>query len=255
MIRELLVVSYNVLADAYINPDFYPHSPREALEPFARLPRLVQRIVDLGADVLCLQEVEERALEVLEPRLAMGRYAGYWTQKGRGRPDGCALFVRAPAVLIARQELRYGDGSGHIAQIARLDIGRLPVVVANTHLKWTPPGAPPADRWADRQVAELLSVLVTEPRAIVCGDFNVEPGSTPHAALVAAGFVDAHPAALPTCNPHQQAKKVDFVLARGAARLEPRGMPSLQDTTPMPSPSEPSDHLPLGAAIAFEAES
>ena len=41
--RALTVVSWNVLAGAYVRPDYYPHSPVEVLDPAARSARVIDR--------------------------------------------------------------------------------------------------------------------------------------------------------------------------------------------------------------------
>ncbi len=52
------VASYNILADSYINPAWYPGTDAELLDPAHRHPALVERIARMAADVICLQEVE-----------------------------------------------------------------------------------------------------------------------------------------------------------------------------------------------------
>jgi CCR4-NOT transcription complex subunit 6 len=52
------VASYNVLAGAYIHPGWYPGTPASVLALAWRKSAVVQRVADLGADVICLQEVE-----------------------------------------------------------------------------------------------------------------------------------------------------------------------------------------------------
>ena len=51
-------VSYNVLADSYINPEWYPAESKPWLEPVSRHPALAEAIMAMDADVLALQEVE-----------------------------------------------------------------------------------------------------------------------------------------------------------------------------------------------------
>ena len=53
----LRLSTYNVLADAYVRPSFYPATPSQVLVPGQRLPSLLERLHHLDSEVLCLQEV------------------------------------------------------------------------------------------------------------------------------------------------------------------------------------------------------
>ncbi len=86
------VATYNVLANAYVKPDRYRHSPPEALEPIARRERLLARIAALEVDVLCLQEVEPDAHAAIAQRLGEGYESAFAPRIGR--PDGASLFAR-----------------------------------------------------------------------------------------------------------------------------------------------------------------
>ncbi len=239
----MIVATYNVLADAYVNPRFYPSTPPALLARGARRERLAERIAALGADVVCLQEVELDVYARLDERLV--GYAGDWQRRSASRPDGCAIFVRAPLTIRDGRALVYADGSGHIAQIVHAAAGDdgISVAIATTHLKWDAPGAPAPH--APRQMRELLDALRDEPRAIVCGDLNVDASSETHRMLLAEGFVDPH-GDEPTCNANRRAKKIDFLVARGLVG-SPLPTPRVEDDTPLPSESEPSDHVPLVA--------
>jgi mRNA deadenylase 3'-5' endonuclease subunit Ccr4 len=262
------LVTWNVLATAYIRPSFYPNTPSRCLDPAWRIPSLVRRARALGADVLCLQEVEVDTFEALQTGLAELHYAGVLAMK-EGKPDGCALFVRSARFeLVESLRIVYADGagapaSGHVGQLAVLGVyerneregARLAVL--NTHLKWDPPGTPPESQWGLRQAREILEVLRSEPAAghaqIVCGDLNVRPESDVVATLRAAGFSDAHGglAEIHTCNANREPKLIDHIFSRGALRAPPRSPPRIDAATPLPSDDEPSDHLPLEARFVF----
>lgn len=49
---DFTVATYNVLATAYIRPEWYPFSPKALLDPFHRIPALVEHLVRLRADIL-----------------------------------------------------------------------------------------------------------------------------------------------------------------------------------------------------------
>ena len=90
----LAVASYNVLADAYVRPERYAGVPLVALDFMSREPLLLRRVAGLGADVVCLQEVEHALYPTLEDYLRPQGYVGHYARKGNNKPDGCATFVR-----------------------------------------------------------------------------------------------------------------------------------------------------------------
>ncbi|MDP6946981.1 MAG: endonuclease/exonuclease/phosphatase family protein, partial [Myxococcota bacterium] len=133
------VLTYNILADAYLRPEYYAEVPPAVLEPDRRRRALLEVLAGADADVLCLQEVEPEVFDHLAGRLEPLGYAGHYGQKGRGRPDGCATFVRVERFeRHAATALHYVDGagrggdSGHLALMVTLETGDLALGVANT---------------------------------------------------------------------------------------------------------------------------
>lgn len=253
------VVTYNILATAYIRPEWYPHTPPAMLAPAHRVPALVRRVVALDADVLCLQEVESDVFAALETSLAPRGYAGTLARKARRRPDGCATFFRrevfAP-IEVARLPYRDGDPpSGHVAQIAVLQHDGRRLGVANTHLRWDPPGTSREQQWGHRQVRELLGGCDARSATgwIVCGDLNVPPESDVVAALRAAGLEHAHGAwpRMYTCNSNATAKTIDYLFHSAALCATPQPVSPVDDRTPLPGADHPSDHVPVEARFEW----
>jgi endonuclease/exonuclease/phosphatase family metal-dependent hydrolase len=84
----------------------------------------------------------------------------------------------------------------------------------------------------------------------VCGDFNAQPGDPLVRAFAEAGLLDAYEGRhQPTCNANGKAKAIDFLFHSRALRAQPDRLPELDDRTPMPSETEPSDHLPIAARL------
>jgi mRNA deadenylase 3'-5' endonuclease subunit Ccr4 len=249
------LVSYNVLADSYIRPEWYPHTPREWLTPEVRHPALVEEIVSLDADIVALQEVERTVFTLLEERLTTLAYVGRYEPKGRDKPDGCALFVReAAGRVLTWQRVDFADAvgdkpvSGHVVQIATIDCGGHALGVANTHLKWAPRDTPRDMHLGARQLDELVAVCATHSCDgwIVCGDLNCTPDSDVLACLPQAGFCDAHAGIdTPTCNANREPRKLDHIFIAGALRASPSPIDAIDIDTPLPSASYPSDHLPV----------
>lgn len=247
------LVSWNVLATAYIRASYYPNTEERFLDAQWRVPAIVNRARTFDADLLCFQEVEPAVFEALRSGLAELSYVGAYAQK-KDKPDGCATFFRVDRFsMIESRRIEYRDGSGHIAQLVTFDHGGARIAVVNTHLKWDQPGTPPALQYGFRQTSEIIVALQSDVAAhtaqIVCGDFNVTPDSDVVHAFRAAGFSDVHRdlTEIATCNSNGVAKLIDYIFARGAVRATPVRPVAIAGTTPLPSDEVPSDHVPLEA--------
>jgi endonuclease/exonuclease/phosphatase family metal-dependent hydrolase len=254
----MLLATYNVLAQAYLRPEWYRAVPSALLEPAARLAAVLERVAALEADVLCLQEVEQGTAEALAAHLGRRGYHGQYQRKGQGRPDGCATFWRG-AVATGVRVLAYDEGlaeqpSGHLALAVglRTEGGELEVV--NTHLKWDDPTRPPEARWCVVQARALAAWLEGgSAPAVVCGDLNVGARDPAVAALLGAGFRDVfggaeHPH---TCVAHGRTARIDHILVRGGLEGSPGPAAALEGRVALPDDREPSDHVPLVARLEW----
>ena len=192
--------------------------------------------------VVCLQEVDEALAERLSAHGSVR-----WSPRGPAQADGCALIATEPLVLVEVSGLSYPDNSSYLAQRAVVGFEGQAVVIYNTHLQWTPDGeaahaqARHLARWVD---AETIPT-------VVAGDFNSPVDSLTMHELHAVGCVDAHPwpelktASFEGVGP----VRVDYILVRdGTATVE---QPERLGDDPLPSATNPSDHVPLVARIAF----
>jgi mRNA deadenylase 3'-5' endonuclease subunit Ccr4 len=254
--------TYNVLANAYLNPAWYRNVPAELLRPTWRMPALLEHIESLAADLFCLQEVEAGVFTALQERLEGLGYLGHHELKGGGRPDGCATFFRADLFTLRQvQRLDYHDGagpqpdSGHIALLLALDYQGQLLGVANTHLRWDKPGTPVSEQLGYRQITQLLEAchqFIPACRGwLVCGDFNCTPRSEVLAALHEASFDYAH-ASCPgahSCVANGKARLIDYLCYSPELWARPADLPTIWDDTPLPSKQQPSDHLALLAEL------
>lgn len=249
------IATYNVLASAYAAPRFYPRTSPDQLERVGREARVVARVAALGVDVACLQEVEPHVFAALTSALDPLGYVGRFAPKS-GKPDGVATFVRSSIAIVSTRVIAFADGrggapSGHVALLVTLELGEGLATVANTHLKWDAPDAPAADRWASRQLPEILAArreLGRDAAFVLVGELNFTPTSEPARLLAEAGLVDADPRAAPTCVANGRARKIDWLASTGlVSELGP--LPVLDDATALPSDAEPSDHVPLVATL------
>jgi mRNA deadenylase 3'-5' endonuclease subunit Ccr4 len=252
------VASYNILAHAYLRREWYPNTPPAVLNPRWRGPALVRHIASLAADVICLQEVEPAGFARIAASLQPLGYQGHYAPKGAGRPDGCATLVRESAFNVrAIHVLPYADGlgkrpdSGHVALILMLEREGRALGMANTHLRWDPPGTPLADQWAYRQITLLLEERqVIDPKClawIICGDFNVTPESEVIRLLERSGFISVYRGLeqQSTCVSNGAAKTIDYQFHTATLKSRPDDLPAIDDRTALPSWEQPSDHLAL----------
>jgi endonuclease/exonuclease/phosphatase family metal-dependent hydrolase len=241
----LRVVSWNVLADAYIRREYYPNTPPEVFTRARRRKAVAERIASMAsAEVICLQEADSALFTLLEEMLPDTTRRLF---RKRGRGEGCAIFVRQALTTDPEwRELVFSDLSGHVA----LGVTFAGVTIVTTHLKWHGDGAFAADHCGRRQLSEILDAWPSG-RRIICGDFNATPDSCVMDLARSRGLLDAHAtfANTYTCVTNGERKRIDFILHTPDFDASPSPLPSIGDETPMPSNLEPSDHLPLEARL------
>jgi len=252
------IISYNVLASAYIQRAWYPRTPAPVLDPAWRVPALVQQIANLNADLFCLQEVEPETFVVLRTFLGERGYGAAYARKLAGRPEGLAiLYRRAVFDWISSRSVAYTDGAGmahdtgYIAQAALLRSGDKTLGIINTHLTWDPPSTAREVQRGLRQAQQCLAEYRSRAAAadgwIVSGDFNVTPDSEIVGLMLQAGFHFAHRecADVFTCNIGGRARLIDYLFHSPALSAEASIPRRIDDQTILPSAAEPSDHLAI----------
>lgn len=95
------IVTYNILAEIYATQQQYPYCDFWALSWDYRFQNILREIVEVGPDVVCLQEVQADHYENhLYSAMSDAGFEGVYKQKTRqsmglaGKVDGCALFWR-----------------------------------------------------------------------------------------------------------------------------------------------------------------
>ncbi len=248
------MVSYNILADAYIKPGRYDHVPQEALDPTARRALLLKRLLAFSADVYALQEVEPTAFEAIASTLG----EEYWSDLvlKKDRPEGCALFVRRALEPNALAPvITHFENKPQVAGVVQLRFGALSVHIANTHLRWHRPETPVDAHQGRAHLVAILERAAKSPESpwLLAGDFNANSESQVIAAAMNEGFRLSCRSQRPwdTTNIHRRRRKLDYVLYQPKwLRPYPGILPKLDRDTPMPSSSEPSDHLPVFVEFA-----
>ena len=259
------VASYNVLATAHIKPHRYPGVSPSHLDPSKRNPRVVRRVASLGADVICLQEVEPAVHEALRRTLEPDGYESIYAHKGAGEPDGCAMyFNKAALTLRSSRVLHFAESPsgeplpGHVAALAALEARGRRLGVATVHLKRDRPDTALEDRIGYLQAVRLLDELNDfDPGChawIMCGDFNAAPSDEIVRLIRARGFLDAYGDAPEpfTCVTKTGGKRVDYLFHLPTLSSRPMALPAISGTT-LPNDREPSDHLAVAAEFDWDA--
>lgn len=103
------LVSYNILAQAYVKGDLFPHSPGPCLKWKARSQAILTVLKSLGADFLCLQELDEYDSFYKRNIESVGYSSIYIKRSGQKR-DGCGIFYKQDsAELVIEEKIEYND--------------------------------------------------------------------------------------------------------------------------------------------------
>ena len=217
------VLSLNILAPSLIQREqFISLKQLWALEWNFRWNLIWQEIVSQNCDIIALQEVEEGIYHsILGPALASIGYRGVYRKRTSPvMSDGEALFVREDSFEVVRMGHIDYERTDHPtlsdslnrpnvavwADLISLKAeGRPRLIAASTHLLFNPKRGDVKLAQAHTLLTELKNVGLSEnesgklPPIIICGDFNITPGSgvynyfcegTPHPSPEAVAGLD-----------------------------------------------------------------
>jgi endonuclease/exonuclease/phosphatase family metal-dependent hydrolase len=262
------IATFNVLHlfddhdDPYREDESTPAKPKDQLEKVAAALR------SIDADVVALEEVEnrellERFVAALLPDLGYENVVCFEGNDHRG--IDCAVLSRFPVgPVTSHRHLRFSDGSGGQIQFQRdfLQVqvqppGGPPFFVLPVHFKSKRGGAEPTERVRlaeTRQARKILDDLLKREKDalfVVCGDFNDTWESAPLKALrgddagALHGFVQDAPKGARTYNQGEHADAIDFILASPA--MAKRYVPKSYRIVSGDIESLGSDHNPVVA--------
>ncbi|GIL47193.1 hypothetical protein Vafri_4070 [Volvox africanus] len=110
------ILSYNILADQYAGSDYaqnvlFNYCPKECLDPGYRRPLMLRELLGYQADVMCLQEVDDKAFfDFLTLHLGLQGYGGHYTNKQGKVREGSATFWRTSRfTALAHHDIRLRD--------------------------------------------------------------------------------------------------------------------------------------------------
>lgn len=213
-----------------------------------RLTAIGERLAELDADVVALQEVW--TLEARQSLVAAGEQAGYryvWHNQETRGGSGLVLLSRLEIVetsfasfLVRGKPERldhsdYYGGKGFALVRVQTESG--PITILNTHLHARYSASAQDDDYLEVRAAQAVQLsatlqMVAEP-LIALGDFNLQEGETEYRILQGlTGWVDlAADLGVPQptvgkANPYSQGSnsRIDYVFARNGAERALRGI-------------------------------
>ena len=226
-------------------------------------PQRIARVIrQQGADLVALQELdhgrsrsrrEDQATLIAE---ALGYHVVFCPTvlHGKGEHYGHALLSRWPIEVIQVAELPGAPGGWwpepRGALWARVEVKGVELNIVTTHL-----GLSPRERQAQMQVLlgpDWLGPVIAKEPVILCGDFNLSPGSVPYSLAasklsdVQAGRDGYEPRS--TFSSTHPFMRIDHIFVSAHFETENAFVPR-NDLTRVSS-----DHLPLLADLSFCAE-
>ncbi|KAF5777792.1 putative poly(A)-specific ribonuclease [Helianthus annuus] len=103
------LVSYNILAQAYVKSSVFPHSPSPCLKWKARSPIILDVLKSLDADILCLQELDEYD-KFYKEKIEQNDYSSIYIKRSGRKLDGCGIFYKHKRLeLVTEERIDYND--------------------------------------------------------------------------------------------------------------------------------------------------
>lgn len=100
------IASWNLLSPTFATPAKYPWASSEHLNWRSRQAKILDRLAEIDADVVCLQEVDVALWGELHNQLGDLGYEGVLQETSRGHPVANAVCVRQGLLAIDRTESR-----------------------------------------------------------------------------------------------------------------------------------------------------
>ncbi|KRZ35404.1 2',5'-phosphodiesterase 12 [Trichinella pseudospiralis] len=112
------LLSYNILAGSYLalklpkDQLYFPYCPVEYQRDDYRIPLLMKQIPGYKADIMCLQEVENKLFSILwRPYFDKAGYSGLFKLKGGEVSEGLATFFNKEKFMYVAQKIHYISGA------------------------------------------------------------------------------------------------------------------------------------------------
>ncbi|KFM61949.1 2',5'-phosphodiesterase 12, partial [Stegodyphus mimosarum] len=217
---SLRCISYNVLANVYVEKRNFPYCSAKARHIHYRKQLLLKEILGYNSDIICLQEVQERIFEHdLAKVLRLAGFDGFYAKKGGRRFEGVATFYRTSKYrvldnyrMLLNEIVREKEVflnltskvSGNCKTMSTLlaqdtviqailleDFNGRKILVANTHLysnKDTPEVRLIQAAFCLCYIEHIIKMNVDSMPVLFCGDFNSLPASSAYDFITSGIF-------------------------------------------------------------------
>jgi mRNA deadenylase 3'-5' endonuclease subunit Ccr4 len=216
----LRVMTYNILADGFIQTGEYTYCPPGMRFMSGRHHRILQEVVFVNPDVLCLQEVSWPHFEEhLEPDLYELGYEGVHTSYKDWNKDGLAIFYKTDRLHMIEQKNcpalgnmekyleKYAKGISESDRAAILHLAersqgcllakfwhyasQKTISIGNIHIKWTMFSLPGLACFEAASAVNTLKKFSDDDSFILMGDYNSTPDYAPY-TLTNVGAIDVN---------------------------------------------------------------
>jgi endonuclease/exonuclease/phosphatase family metal-dependent hydrolase len=166
------ILSWNILADEFIETRYYPMIPRDLLfNRKKRQERIVETLIKENADIMLLQEVMRSEFNLLYTHfhtayhLVRGKYI-QWQKNKRGYSGNVILLRKSMFFLPQNEKYRIDLNFGLAIQCQLREKKESMLLIANVHLDDILQGN------RIKQVKQLEPLFTSHSHIILGGDFN-----------------------------------------------------------------------------------
>ncbi|XP_060517437.1 2',5'-phosphodiesterase 12-like isoform X2 [Cylas formicarius] len=235
--NELRIVTYNILADKYVDNIRYSYCSPQALGIHYRKQLILKEVKGYNADIICMQEVDELHFKsFFKEKMQELGYKAVFHRKGNNLPEGLACFFDSLRFkllsfkqVVLRCEVERRKQFSEIAHllnqnqalkhefmkqntslqviVLRNNDSNNIVIVGNTHLFYHPDANHIRLLQMFMETKFLYSMkaryLRENPKSNVvvlfCGDFNSDPDKSLYPAIINGTIDPMHPNCLQKC--------------------------------------------------------
>lgn len=246
------ILSYNILAQCYTKPSYFPWASLDQLDWGFRSKQLLQEILSYTADIICLQELDN--FEFFKENLQ--NYQGVYKKRANTRKDGCGIFFDSTKFTLVEMETMDFPKENIVLLVCLescLSKKRFTVVTSHFYYKSKLIRNQQADFCIDKAQKSLLE---GKP-VVLCGDFNCMPDNDTIEKFQSFGLCSGYQD-LMNCNQFatflggKHSKKwYDYIFhSKTFKATSILSLPKCGETL-LPNTQLSSDHLALVSDISF----
>lgn len=248
----LKVVSFNILSPNYLACGGYEKLPEEVIGWKQRKKRILDKLIESKADIICLQEIDSLGFDFFNKYLSQQGYQAVFGLNPTSNKDSVATFYLGNNFEYKEHTIHsypYSHKSFLILQLEK----NSPITIVNTKFKWDREDKDLSQHKGYQQSKYLVNYLKNKYKlenTILCGDFNASPNSHIITNLK-KNFKDVfNDTSAKSFYNNGEAKRIDYIMVSNDLDFEPIISQQEQSLlTSIPSLDYPSDHLMVSANV------